>query len=414
MEEKSPVKIFVIAGSAIVVLLLILIIAFSAGGKSKNDKGGGGGPSTNTVTSSNDNGGKIKLKPGKSGFDDSSDDDLSSTTKGTDKKIDDPRNGDYGGNNEQSSKNDKTDDNPVITTPTSEVDTEPSSKSTDYSVKKTLSSIGISSMPSKTKYYIGDKVNLNGIAVTAYYSDGSKKNVTSSISYQSPDMNKAGSASVTVKYNEGTITKTVTYPINIKKPYININQREKSIYVGKTTTLTASFEPSNCTVKWSSASNKIASVSQTGVVKGVDTGRTTVTASITYNGITYNSDGCLIAVTKMNSNITISNLGWEGQYDSSGLYVDTIYGSITSNYDLTYIEVGLSGPAYVNNRYVEDYTKYIYLEETELSGKRYDLEAFGSCDFDIILGEEYFFYVYAEDANGGSYMDGWSWQEYDD
>ena len=65
---------------------------------------------------------------------------------------------------------------------------------------------------------------------------------------------------------------------------------------GHTGQLTAVTVPAGATVSWSSSAEGKATVSNKGVVTGVASGSTTITASITVGGTTY-SDICNVTVT---------------------------------------------------------------------------------------------------------------------
>ena len=82
----------------------------------------------------------------------------------------------------------------------------------------TLSSIAIIVQPAKVEYEVGDTFSTDGIAVTATYSDGSTKDVTSSIICSGYDMRVAGTQTVTVSYTENGFTKTATYQITVNEP----------------------------------------------------------------------------------------------------------------------------------------------------------------------------------------------------
>ena len=78
-------------------------------------------------------------------------------------------------------------------------------------VTNTLSSITLSGQT--TTYNVGDSFSFDGTC-TAKYSDGSTKTVTPT-SVSSPDMNNAGTPTVTVSYTEGGITVKATYTITV-------------------------------------------------------------------------------------------------------------------------------------------------------------------------------------------------------
>lgn len=74
-----------------------------------------------------------------------------------------------------------------------------------------LSSISVSGY--KTSFVEGESFEFGG-DVTATYTDGSTKDVTSEVSCTTPEM--VDGAKVTVSYTEGTITKTFEYTISVK------------------------------------------------------------------------------------------------------------------------------------------------------------------------------------------------------
>lgn len=78
----------------------------------------------------------------------------------------------------------------------------------------TLESITLTG-PTKTEYVVGESMKLDGLTVSAHYSDGSNKEVTG---YQVTgfDSAKAGNITMTVSYTEGEITKTETFKLTIK------------------------------------------------------------------------------------------------------------------------------------------------------------------------------------------------------
>lgn len=77
---------------------------------------------------------------------------------------------------------------------------------------KTLSSISISGYT--TSFTIDDSFSFGG-TVTAYYSDSTNANVTSSATFTGYDMSTPGSQTVTVSYTYGGTTKTTTYQITV-------------------------------------------------------------------------------------------------------------------------------------------------------------------------------------------------------
>ena len=72
--------------------------------------------------------------------------------------------------------------------------------------------------PTTTTYTVGDKLNLDGLKVTASYSDNSTKDVTEAakVDTSACDMDAAGTYTVTVTYTENGVTKTDAFDITVK------------------------------------------------------------------------------------------------------------------------------------------------------------------------------------------------------
>lgn len=95
---------------------------------------------------------------------------------------------------------------------------------------KNLLSIAVTTMPTKTAYTVGETLDLTGCVVTATYSDGSTKDVTSLCTFSPADgdtLEEAGAVTVGVSYTEyGTTVTTAleveaTYP-----PYLTFSSEE--------------------------------------------------------------------------------------------------------------------------------------------------------------------------------------------
>ena len=106
----------------------------------------------------------------------------------------------------------------------------------------------------------------------------------------------SGSATITVTTNDGN--KTATFNVTVfEVDVISVElDNKKSVLVGGTLQLTATFNPSyssNKNVTWSSSNNAVATVDETGKVSGISEGRATITVT-TNNGKTAT---CMVAVT---------------------------------------------------------------------------------------------------------------------
>lgn len=86
--------------------------------------------------------------------------------------------------------------------------------SPDYT-DKLLTSISVSSMPSKTMYTAGESFDASGMVVKAMYSDGTSAIVTDYI-LSGFDSSAEGTNTVTVSYTENGINKTCTFDITVE------------------------------------------------------------------------------------------------------------------------------------------------------------------------------------------------------
>lgn len=175
-----------------------------------------------------------------------------------------------------------------------------------------LSSIVV--LPSTMSMYIEDSETI--ISITAYYDNETSSSIgLSSASYSSDDTDVAtvhantgvvtgvseGTATITVSYTEGGITKTDTISVTVQEPPIltSISTQPLSMimYVGASqaiTSITASYddgpnaliELSDSDVFYFSDNINIATVNTLGVVTGVSAGITIITVVYTEGGIT--------------------------------------------------------------------------------------------------------------------------------
>ena len=79
-------------------------------------------------------------------------------------------------------------------------------------------------------------------------------------------------------------------------PYITLDKHYLAVTVDEEVTLGYDVNPEDATVSFASSASGKASVTASGVVKGLEAGSTIITASITENGVTY-TDTCTVVVT---------------------------------------------------------------------------------------------------------------------
>ena len=211
----------------------------------------------------------------------------------------------------------------------------PTEKETEKEeVPVTLASLSVSSKPTKTTYYVGDSFSKSGLKVTAKYSDGTTKDVTSKVTLSSPDMSKSGTKTVTVSYED----KTTNFVITVKSIKISLNKTSLSIKDGETGKLTATTTPSGCDVSWKSSNTSVATVSADGTVTGKAPGNVTITATIKRGSETKQAT-CSVSVTAETvhvAGVTISEESKELKVGSSFELTATITPTNATNQKVTW------------------------------------------------------------------------------
>lgn len=91
--------------------------------------------------------------------------------------------------------------------------------------EKTLTSISIMKAPTKTTYTEGESFDKTGMKVTATYSDGSTKEVTTYTVADGENLT-LGKTTITISYTEGNVTKTVEQSISVVSK--NKNEEQKN------------------------------------------------------------------------------------------------------------------------------------------------------------------------------------------
>lgn len=170
--------------------------------------------------------------------------------------------------------------------------------------KVTLTGLQIQSMPTQTKYYIGDGFKNADMSATANYSDGSSKTISASqLKVENFSSSSAGNKTVSVSYTDGGETQKATFVVEIVKPTVQISKQKITVSEQGTEKATSTTDPSGQTVTWSVSPESVATVGTDGTVKGVKAGQATLTAKLNYNSNTYTST-CKIEVIKKEIPVT--------------------------------------------------------------------------------------------------------------
>ncbi len=196
----------------------------------------------------------------------------------------------------------------------------------------TLTSLNITSLPYKTTYVVGNKLDTAGLVITANYSNGSSKVVTSEcvLNPKNGDiLNTIGTQTVTCTYTENDVTVNTSFAVEVNASTseeiseIILTASPNEIEVGETTTINLEVVPSTASrsVTWSSSDNNIASVSSTGVVTGISEGRAIITATSTQNAnvkdtieITILDSNGVEPSVKTYTKVSETPSDWSGQY----------------------------------------------------------------------------------------------------
>ena len=146
---------------------------------------------------------------------------------------------------------------------------------------RSLSSISVYSLPSKTTYYPGESLNSSGLTIRLNYSNGTTEYITSGFSLSGFSSDSMGTKTVTVTYSGKTTSFTVSV---VARPVtsVTLNKSSGSITDIQTLQLTATVTPDNATYKtitWSSSDTAVATVSSDGLVRGISAGMATITAT---------------------------------------------------------------------------------------------------------------------------------------
>jgi uncharacterized protein YkwD len=84
-------------------------------------------------------------------------------------------------------------------------------------VPKYITGIAIDTMPAKTTYITGDKLDTTGLVLTRQYSDGSSDTVKDGFTAMGFDSKKPGKQTVTIVYKQGGSTLTCTFDVKVEK-----------------------------------------------------------------------------------------------------------------------------------------------------------------------------------------------------
>ena len=150
-----------------------------------------------------------------------------------------------------------------------------------------VSNLLVESAPEKSEYSVGEDLDLTGGKISVTYENGIKSSLALEQGMVSGyDKTNPGKQEIMISYAGGT----ASFPVTVKEVFadsLKLNYEEYSLNRGKTFTLIALFSPKNVTNKeltWETDNELVATVSNEGEVKGLNSGKTVITAK-TDNGV---------------------------------------------------------------------------------------------------------------------------------
>ena len=211
--------------------------------------------------------------------------------------------------------------------------------------QKSLSSVKITTAPSKTAYIEGQNFDPTGMKVTATYDNGTTKEVTG---YTVTDGNNltVGKASVTISYTENGVTKTVTQAITVKQKTLS------SIRITTAPSKTTYMQGQN----FDTTGMKVTATYDNGTEKEVTgytltdgnnlaLGKTSVTISYTENGVTKTVTQAITVTQKL-------EISYEGYSEIENKYITNISPNTAIEEMLKGIKTNGTVKVYKNNKEV--------------------------------------------------------------
>lgn len=158
-----------------------------------------------------------------------------------------------------------------------------------------IETLELKSLPNKTEYQQGSKLNLLGAVLSITYEDGvtTSTNVDENM-ISGINMDVAGNQTAVITYLNKTCTFNITVS-EVEVSDISISKTDYTINRNNTLQLYATIAPSNASDKsitWESDNEAVATVTKTGVVRGINAGSAKITATAS-NGL---STSCIITV----------------------------------------------------------------------------------------------------------------------
>ena len=221
-------------------------------------------------------------------------------------------------------------------------------KSTSFDITVTalaVSSIAITTKPSKVSYIVGETFSTSGMKVTATYNNNTTKDVTSSVTVSKPDMTSAGTKTVTVTFGGKSATFNITVSnATVSSIAITTKPSKVSYIVGET------FSTSGMKVTATYNNNTTKDVTSSVTVSKPDmTSAGTKTVTVTFGG------------KSATFNITVSNA------TVSSIAITTKPSKVSYIVGETFSTSGMKVTATYNNNTTKDVTSSVTVSKPDMT-----------------------------------------------
>ena len=190
-----------------------------------------------------------------------------------------------------------------------------------------MNKIAIKKKPTNIVYYVGDKVDTTGLVLTATYSDGTVKDISSDYTVNPTTLNTSGAKTITVSYGGKTTSYTVTVnEIKVEKIEIVKLPQQLEYYVGdnfKSDGLTISIYNSNGSVETITSGYQLSiaegsKLSSPGTIK-VSVSYKSKTATFNINVLNKNEDSIIMSSMPNKTNYLVGE-----KFDATGLELQLV------------------------------------------------------------------------------------------
>lgn len=193
-----------------------------------------------------------------------------------------------------------------------------------FPVETQVNNISILSLPKKTEYHIGEKLDFDGLKLQVQYNDGTTNVISDGFDYTG-NTNVCGKQNIVISYCEDEVKKTAQFSINVSKYEQNFagSTEYDKIYGDSDFALDTVLSEGDGKISYQSSDENIVEVTNDGVVQIKSSGIATITVSVSetdkYKANRYEVK---ITVDKANQVITGTN-SYEKNNNSELFLLDT-------------------------------------------------------------------------------------------